>query len=105
MNQKVADTIAKIKHFATGDCSMPAKDRLAVIARLCECIEAKDASESEADKALHALIDAAKVAQPFLDLCCEDLADNLQQSIEDWEALFESQDPRDMGWVGDDGLP
>jgi len=60
MNKELADRISKIKHFATGDCSMSAKDRLAVIARLCECIEAEEASKSEADKALHALIDAAK---------------------------------------------
>ena len=35
----------------------------------------------------------------------DELACEFEQAIEDVEALFEDNDPRSMGWVGDDGLP
>jgi hypothetical protein len=64
--------------------------------------------ESPESTAMKRLLAAAKVvASRFVlssDLDCEAFGE-LEQAIEDADSLFESDDPKTNGWVGDDGLP
>ena len=68
----------------------------------------KEGIERPEDAAIKFLLKVAKeVARraSIADDHDDELASDFEQAIEDVESLFESNDPRSNGWVGDDGLP
>lgn len=63
-----------------------------------------DEIERPEDVTIKRLIKAAKAALSDAEMQ-DDVRGELEQSVEDAEALFESDDPISNGWVGADGLP
>jgi len=64
--------------------------------------------ESDDDKAVKRLLQIAKQVVSRASIANDhddELLGAFEQAIDDVDALFESNDPRSMGWVGDDGLP
>lgn len=64
--------------------------------------------ESSEDKTVKNLLRVARQVASRLNITNDqdgELLGEFEQAIDDAEAMFESDDPRSNGWVGDDGLP
>ncbi len=64
--------------------------------------------ESEQDKMLKnvcSLIRKLSSMLPAMTQEIDEAVGELENAADEIETMFESNDPRSMGWVGDDGLP
>jgi hypothetical protein len=52
-------------------------------------------------KALHAFSNELPNINDSIDIAFDDI----MQIVDEIESFYESDDPRDMGWIGGDGLP
>ena len=64
--------------------------------------------ESEQDqmlKKVSALIRKLSEQVPSISESIDEIVGKLENAADEIDVMFESNDPRSMGWVGDDGLP